>query len=144
MGVNSESWVHRLSEVDQENKIANCAKCGPTEIYLQNRLNKSGKRAARCAKASRESALKGTSKKIPGYTKKTICAKCSFRGDPCQFDIDHIDGDPMNNDLSNIRTLCSNCHRLKTKTERKMFFERRAQYKLAVAEAAKAAKKDKN
>jgi 5-methylcytosine-specific restriction endonuclease McrA len=32
-----------------------------------------------------------------------------------QLDVDHIDGNRSNNELSNIQTLCANCHRLKTK-----------------------------
>ncbi len=35
--------------------------------------------------------------------------------DPCQLDVDHIDEDHDNNDSNNLQTLCSNCHRLKTK-----------------------------
>jgi hypothetical protein len=31
-----------------------------------------------------------------------------------QLEVDHIDGDPYNNDLSNLQTLCCNCHRYKT------------------------------
>jgi 5-methylcytosine-specific restriction endonuclease McrA len=37
---------------------------------------------------------------------------------PVQLDVDHIDGNRDNNDPSNYRTLCSNCHRLKTYLER--------------------------
>jgi hypothetical protein len=44
------------------------------------------------------------------------CERCDFvPEDPCQLDVDHIDGDHKNNDLSNLQTLCANCHRLKTK-----------------------------
>ena len=31
-----------------------------------------------------------------------------------QLTVDHIDGDPNNNDPKNLQTLCSNCHDLKT------------------------------
>ena len=44
------------------------------------------------------------------------CAKCGFVAeDPCQLDVDHIDGNHTNDDLNNLQTLCANCHRLKTK-----------------------------
>ena len=48
--------------------------------------------------------------------KGTFCELCSFiPKDPIQLDVDHIDGDPTNNDKSNLQTICANCHRLKTK-----------------------------
>jgi 5-methylcytosine-specific restriction endonuclease McrA len=44
------------------------------------------------------------------------CERCGFKAeDPCQLDIDHIDGNHSNNDPSNHQVLCANCHRLKTK-----------------------------
>ena len=47
--------------------------------------------------------------------KKDKCEKCGFIPEhKCQLDVDHIDGNHNNNDLSNLQTLCSNCHRLKT------------------------------
>jgi hypothetical protein len=35
-----------------------------------------------------------------------------------QLDVDHIDGDPSNNDISNHQTLCKCCHAIKTRDER--------------------------
>lgn len=47
--------------------------------------------------------------------KESICAWCSFIPEHlCQLDVDHIDGNRHNNDISNLQTLCANCHRLKT------------------------------
>lgn len=51
--------------------------------------------------------------------KMSACCVCGFVGEPCQLDVDHIDGDHSNSDPSNLQTLCANCHRLKTHKERK-------------------------
>lgn len=43
------------------------------------------------------------------------CDSCGFIPiNKCQLDVDHIDGDHKNNNLTNLQTLCANCHRLKT------------------------------
>lgn len=42
------------------------------------------------------------------------CARCAiseWMGAAISLDIDHIDGDPKNNDPANWRFLCPNCHR---------------------------------
>lgn len=48
---------------------------------------------------------------------KTIEYKCALCGNdgvwfgkPIGLDLDHIDGNPENNELSNLRFLCPNCH----------------------------------
>ena len=47
--------------------------------------------------------------------KKDYCELCGFKAiHRVQLDVDHIDGNHMNNDESNLQTLCANCHRLKT------------------------------
>lgn len=51
--------------------------------------------------------------------KKDRCEECGFIPEhPSQLDVDHIDGNRYNNDPSNFKTLCANCHRLKTHKER--------------------------
>ena len=55
--------------------------------------------------------------KEQGYQihKKDYCEFCGFKAvHIVQLDVDHIDGNHANNDLSNLQTLCANCHRLKT------------------------------
>lgn len=53
--------------------------------------------------------------KYGSYKKEALCSYCSFIPEhSCQLDVDHIDGNKENNDLSNLQTLCANCHRLKT------------------------------
>lgn len=51
--------------------------------------------------------------------KKDFCEQCGFMGHPCQLDVDHIDQDHLNASISNLQTLCANCHRLKTYKDRK-------------------------
>jgi len=52
--------------------------------------------------------------------KGNSCVNCGFIAeDPCQLDVDHIDGNHKNNDHSNLQTLCANCHRLKTRNQKK-------------------------
>ena len=47
--------------------------------------------------------------------KKDKCENCGFIPlHSCQLDVDHIDGNNSNNEISNLKTLCANCHRLKT------------------------------
>ena len=47
--------------------------------------------------------------------KKGVCCSCGFIPEhACQLDVDHIDGNHENNNISNLQTLCANCHRLKT------------------------------
>jgi 5-methylcytosine-specific restriction endonuclease McrA len=47
--------------------------------------------------------------------KKSFCEECGFVPEwHGQLDVDHVDGNHHNNDEFNLRTLCANCHRLKT------------------------------
>lgn len=60
---------------------------------------------------------KGRSPRLWRYRrhKKDYCENCGFLPiHSCQLDVDHVDGNRKNNDPSNLRTLCANCHRLKT------------------------------
>lgn len=39
-----------------------------------------------------------------------ICSICDWNGKPLCMELDHIDGDRTNHNLSNLRLLCPNCH----------------------------------
>lgn len=44
-----------------------------------------------------------------------VCEICgtdgTWEGQPLSLDVDHIDGDFLNNERENLRFLCPNCHR---------------------------------
>lgn len=77
-------------------------------------------RRKRCNSCSREyrrikNKAKRNTRKNRKSTIKDLCSICSFvPKHSCQMDVDHIDGDKMNNDPKNLQVLCANCHRLKT------------------------------
>ena len=51
--------------------------------------------------------------------RKDYCELCGFIPiHECQLDVDHIDNNHKNNELSNLQTLCANCHRLKSRVNR--------------------------
>lgn len=48
--------------------------------------------------------------------RKDFCERCGFIPEhECQLDVDHIDDNHKNNDPTNLKTLCANCHRLKSR-----------------------------
>ena len=50
-----------------------------------------------------------------GIQKGNKCEECGFIPEVmAQLEIDHIDGNNKNNDKENLRTLCCNCHALKS------------------------------
>ena len=61
--------------------------------------------------------------------KGKLCERCKlsdWMGEPIPLELDHIDGNPENNELDNLHILCSNCHSQKTyKTRRDSALERR-------------------
>ena len=94
---------HRLLLKHPEKRWGICSVCGPTRLKLKQR----GYYACRTKyNANRVKLAKH---------KKPHCETCGFVAvHRSQLDIDHIDGDHNNNSLSNLQTLCANCHRLKT------------------------------
>lgn len=88
----------------------NCLNCGKDFILTR----KDRKYCKRSCKEKHKGIFKYKA------IKKSTCDFCGFIPvDKCQLDVDHIDGNHLNNSLDNLQTLCANCHRLKSKLERK-------------------------
>ena len=59
------------------------------------------------------SAYKLKNKLLKDGLKQHKCESCDreeWMGKPIPIELDHIDGNRYNNDLSNLRILCPNCH----------------------------------
>jgi 5-methylcytosine-specific restriction endonuclease McrA len=98
---------HKLLLKNPEKRFGICAVCGPT------RLKKKQQGYWSCRTKSNSNRVK-----LLKY-KKPHCEACGFVAiHRSQLDIDHIDGDHSNNSLNNLQTLCANCHRLKTQTNK--------------------------
>lgn len=53
-----------------------------------------------------------------GYRKRAICEKCGFKAKhPAQLDVYHVDGDLSNANWGNLKTICANCSRVKSREE---------------------------
>jgi hypothetical protein len=63
-----------------------------------------------------------------------VCGITEWMGRPAPLELDHIDGDPTNNELSNLRLICPNCHAqteyYKGKNMGRGRFSRRTRYAL--------------
>ena len=98
---------HKLLLKNPDTRFGICAVCGPT------RLKKKQRGYWSCRTKSNTNRVKLLKHK------KTHCEACGFVAiHRSQLDIDHIDGDHSNNSLNNLQTLCANCHRLKTQTNK--------------------------
>ena len=95
-----------------------CFICGRNPVAVSGRTS-SGKlrfkrRCEACIKRSRAIRLNGFRLAILKH-KKAYCEECGFVAQhACQLDVDHVDGNRENAASENLRTLCANCHRLKT------------------------------
>jgi len=105
--------VHRLSDIDANNRTGVCSKCGPVKL-------KKKPDGWRCNIAHNLLQKKYLDPRRPWRQhKKDKCEHCGFIPQhPSQLDVDHIDGNKKNDDPSNYQTLCANCHRLKTQVNK--------------------------
>lgn len=97
-----------------------CPRCGDGRCsWDKNNWNKETKQYG--AWRSVCSPCQRRSSKGQPFVKRERCSICDFA--PLwvgQLDVDHIDGNNRNNELTNLRVLCSNCHRLKSKESKEV------------------------
>ena len=103
---------HRLSEINEEERTGVCSVCGPVRIKIRDKKKPITGRY-RCKTIHK---IKESRRRSPYHAyRKDYCEDCNFKPvHISQLDVDHVDGDRFNNDPANLRTLCANCHRLKT------------------------------
>jgi hypothetical protein len=105
--------VHKLSNINEEQRSADCTECGAVKI--KPRSNGKWRCKTGWRKGSKVYRSKKRYDKPYRIHKKDICEQCGFVPiHTVQLDVDHIDGNHYNNDVNNLQTLCANCHRLKT------------------------------
>jgi hypothetical protein len=97
---------HKMLLKNPSIRFGICAICGPTRLkkkqYGWSCRNKYNQYRSRQFK-----------------NKKDYCESCGFIAEHrSQLDVDHIDGNHNNNDMTNLQTLCANCHRLKTQNNK--------------------------
>lgn len=99
---------HCLSDIDARQRTATCTICGPTRI----RIGSSRANTFRCSSPQAIRQHKAGTKPYL-LTKGEMCERCGFEPvHSCQLDVHHRDGNHANNEISNLETLCANCHRL--------------------------------
>lgn len=104
---------HRLTNIDESTRLADCSICGQVKIKIRNSKAKTLPAKWRCKTVYKRW---DKSNKFPYRKyKKDTCEHCGFIPvHKVQLDVDHIDGNHKNNNPTNLQTLCANCHRLKT------------------------------
>lgn len=94
-----------------------CIRCNtnPATLGPSGRI---GRLCIECKKSNRAGRINGARDRRLKH-KKLYCENCGFVAlHSCQLDVDHVDGNRDNDAPSNFRTLCANCHRLKTHLNR--------------------------
>ena len=106
---------HRLTNIDDIRKIADCSECG-ADVDIRPNNKRKGVVYWRCKAKYR--SVKDQIERPWIKHKKSYCeweSGCDFKlQHSCQLSVDHIDGNKLNNDPDNLQTLCLNHHSLKT------------------------------
>ena len=102
-----EKWYKASTEASQARFLA-----AEKELHLQNSIEFNRVYKDQSEQYNRLVEKKNSAASLLRKLKKEKCSFCGFIPiDICQLDIDHIDGNRNNNDISNLQVLCANCHR---------------------------------
>jgi len=101
---------------------AKCAKHHSQSVASKHGLNSLSEVVAKNAGYSKISDYINSMHPYRRYRKNYCENTMGFLGFTCtativdsaQLDVDHIDGNPENNEVNNLQTLCKNCHAMKT------------------------------
>ena len=109
----TKHW-HRLTNVNEDTLVGDCSVCGiNVRVRKSHKSRKSQIQHYRC-----HHKYEVTKRHIETpwlFHKKEYCERCGFEPEhECQLTVDHVDGNKFNNEISNYKTLCHNCHVLKT------------------------------
>jgi hypothetical protein len=101
------SFRQREWRKDRQKYRPTCKLCRIPSSNAERRLRKAWKTTS------------SSKKTFSNYSKlslaRKVCEACRFKAQhPCQLDVDHKDGNWLNDDSANLQILCANCHRLKT------------------------------
>ncbi len=103
-------YIHKLSDIDEDTRTAFCRACNSRVAIRRQTKSAFG---WRCNVADK-------SRNNRPYTafRKDFCERCGFiPEDTVQLDVHHINYNHEDNEPSNLKTLCANCHRLYTLSE---------------------------
>lgn len=76
-----------------------------------------------CFYGSTENSHRIKERLIREGIKKSICEFCGIAdwyGEELPLELDHINGDHIDNRIENLKILCPNCHSVKTRKQRKL------------------------
>lgn len=117
----------KFSNANRARKIKSCLNCNSNlfsrqRIYCSKSCQKHYERGIRVARWLANPSSENGKISLPDFIRDFViqlsgykCSECNFSGvnpksDRTIIQVDHIDGNPLNNEPGNLRALCPNCH----------------------------------